>query len=94
MTDLMTYDDPRRPVTTLADLRTLDQAEVLEGYRDGHDDFPCSGNRSRSYWHGWQNGMVDHHHMELTPDQRALAKEAHQHMSKGLQLHESDDPKA
>lgn len=63
------------PVSTLADLDTLDDAEVLEGYRDGLANEPePGGNRSRSYWHGWRNGMVDHGHREIDAAQRELAR--------------------
>ena len=49
-----------KPVSTLEDLATLDDDEVLEGYRDGLANEPePGGNRSRSYWHGWRNGMAD-----------------------------------
>lgn len=47
-------------VRTIAEFRTLDEGEVLEGYFDGFQgkrapDCTCS----RSYWHDWRNGMVD-----------------------------------
>ncbi len=48
------------PVQTVEDFRTLDDGDVLEGYMDGFDGETEPGNtRSRSYWHGWRNGMVD-----------------------------------
>lgn len=47
-------------VETVADFRTLDEGEVLEGYLDG---FEAAGvpdsSRSRSYWHGWRNGVIE-----------------------------------
>jgi len=48
-------------VTTVKDLASLDQGEIVEGYMDGLDpDTPAPGeNRGRSYWHGWQNGRAD-----------------------------------
>lgn len=49
-----------KPVTTLADLDSLCDDEVNEGYRDGRAGEPEPGNnRSRSYWHGWRNGNGD-----------------------------------
>ena len=49
-----------RPVRTVEDFRTLDDGEVLDGYLSGFDGEAEPGNtRSRSYWHGWRNGMVD-----------------------------------
>jgi hypothetical protein len=48
------------PVITLEDLFSLDETEILDGYWDGRDGEPePKGNRSRAYWHGWRNGMVD-----------------------------------
>ena len=48
------------PVRTVEDFRTLDDGDVLEGYLGGFDGEPPPGsNRSRAYWHGWRNGMVD-----------------------------------
>jgi len=49
------------PVTTAADLDTLNDVDILEGYLDGTDlDTPEPGeNRGRAYWHGWQNGRGD-----------------------------------
>jgi hypothetical protein len=48
------------PVRTIADFRTLDESDVMEGYLDGFHDGPAPGSdRSRAYWHGWRNGRVD-----------------------------------
>lgn len=48
------------PVTTAAELATLDPAEVREGYADGLDGEPePGGNRSKAYWHGFRNGRND-----------------------------------
>jgi ribosome modulation factor len=63
------------PVRTLADLDTLDDAEVVEGYRDGLANEPEPGNnRSRSYWHGWRNGMSDRGLRAIDEAQRELAR--------------------
>lgn len=67
-------DEQRVPVVTGPDLRSLDSNEIVEGYNDGREGFPCSGNRSRAYWHGWQNGMVDSGRMEITSTQRLLVR--------------------
>lgn len=62
------------PVTTRADLETLDRDEIVEGYLDGYAGEPePGGNRSRSYWHGWRNGASDGKHREIDAAQRALA---------------------
>ena len=63
------------PVTTLAELDALDSGETAEGYNDGRaNEPPPSGNRSKSYWHGWRNGMVDGGHMPIDPAMRELAR--------------------
>lgn len=54
------------PVSTAADLALLDGDEIVEGYRAGLRGAPEPGSdKSRSYWHGWRNGMVDSHRMEM-----------------------------
>lgn len=71
MTDLA-----RKPVTTLAELDQLDGAEVIEGYMDAKDGITVVGdNRSKSYWHGWRNGMADSGQMPIDEAQRKLAHE-------------------
>lgn len=61
------------PVTTLAELDALDDAECVEGYFDGRDDAPEPGNnRSRSYWHGWRCGMMDAGRLDVPEAHRAL----------------------
>lgn len=64
------------PVSTKEDLSLLDENDVVEGYRAG-----CRGESepgsafSRSYWHGWRNGMVDSQRMEKDVDQARLARD-------------------
>jgi hypothetical protein len=49
------------PVRTKADLDSLDQADVLEGYRSAERGDPEPGeNRGRAFWHGWRNRMIDY----------------------------------
>jgi len=63
------------PVTTLSDLDTLDDTEMMEGYRDGYAGDPEPGNNhSRSYWHGWRNGRADGKHQPIDDAQRELAR--------------------
>lgn len=69
----------RVPVRDCADLATIDEAEILEGYWDGRTNEPCGGNRSRSYWHGWRNGMMDAHHLKGDKASAALARDYCQH---------------
>ena len=49
-----------QPVETLDDFATLDDGEILCGYLDGLKglESPLSA-MTRSYWHGWRNGLVD-----------------------------------
>jgi len=64
----------RFPVMTLEELDTLNSDDVIEGYFDGRANEPePGGNRSKSYWHGWRNGMVDGHHMEKDAAMAILA---------------------
>lgn len=49
-----------KPVETVADLLTLDKADILEGYLAAERGDPEPGpNRGRAYWHGWRNRMMD-----------------------------------
>ncbi len=60
------------PVQTVGDFRMLDDGETLEGYLDGfHGEAAPDSSRSRSYWHGWRNGMVDS--SRCLPDHAHLA---------------------
>jgi len=53
----------RTHVTTKEELVTLDQSEIVEGYLDGiGGELSCGDNRSKSYWHGFQNGQNDRLH--------------------------------
>lgn len=65
----------RVPITKLQELATLNDSEVIEGYHDGLEGFPCGENRSRSYWHGWRNGVVDGGYAQPDYAQTALAHE-------------------
>ena len=51
---------PDESVRTISEFRMLDDGEVLEGYLDGFSGMPIvTGVRSRSYMHGWRNGMIE-----------------------------------
>lgn len=51
---------PRRtapkPVTTVAELETLDEAMLVRGYRDGFKNSANWCEVGRAYWHGYLNG--------------------------------------
>jgi len=65
-------------VETAADLVLLDGDEIVAGYRGGLAGSAEPGSdRSRSFWHGWRNGMVDSRRAESDHAQRALVRELH-----------------
>ncbi len=64
------------PVETAKDLESLEDDEILEGYRAGLRGAPEPGSdKSRSYWHGWRNGSSDGGHREHDSSQSKLAEE-------------------
>lgn len=71
----MTADIKFAPVQTVQDLETLEPlSDMKEGYYAGlrGDDEP-GHNHGRAYWHGWRNGMMDSHRMEIDAAARRLA---------------------
>jgi ribosome modulation factor len=57
------------PLSTHAELDLLDMDDCVEGYRaglNGRTEEPGS-DKSKSYWHGWRNAMIDRRLME--PDE-------------------------
>jgi hypothetical protein len=55
------------PVATLEDLDSLDEQDIIAGYRSAARGDPEPGaNRGRAFWHGWRCGMFDLG--ELKPD--------------------------
>ena len=47
------------PVSTVADLNSLDDAEILAGYRHGWDNDKLPQDSTRSFWHGFNNARRD-----------------------------------
>lgn len=78
----LTLDDdeapPRRagprPVTTMEELRQLDEAALFRGYTAGRQNAADFAERDRGYWHGYLNGLVDGGHAKGTEEQAALAR--------------------
>tara|TARA_R110000823_G_scaffold226788_2_gene354338 strand:+ start:5165 stop:5521 length:357 start_codon:yes stop_codon:yes gene_type:complete len=72
-------EPPRRagpkPVTTLEELQTLDEAALVRGYRAGLSNSADWTERERGYWHGYLNGMVDGGHAKTSREQAELAHE-------------------
>ena len=65
------------PVSTLADLETLDGEQIAEGYRSFERGDPEPGpNRGRSFWHGWRNAAMDHHELQPDSASRQLIEES------------------
>ncbi len=49
------------PVRSKADLDTLEEAEIIEGYMSAERDDPEPGaNRGRAFWHGWRITFLCH----------------------------------
>lgn len=47
------------PVVTARDLVTLDGDEIEKGYYAARDGYVLKGDESRSFIHGWRNGVAD-----------------------------------
>lgn len=64
------------PVSTKADLDTLNDAEIVEGYLNFRRGDPEPGpNRGRSYWHGFMNAARDAGERPETSESARLAAE-------------------
>lgn len=64
------------PVTTLADLDTLDTAEIVEGYLSAERGDPEPGeNRGRAFWHGWRCRQMDYGELKSDDGHRRLVAE-------------------
>jgi ribosome modulation factor len=65
-----------QPVETKADLERLDDDEILAGYLAGlSGESEPGSDKSRAYWHGWRNGMVDSGRAQIDCAQVRLARE-------------------
>lgn len=48
------------PVTTLEELDSLNDDEIVEGYLSAERGDPEPGeNRGKAFWHGWRSRMMD-----------------------------------
>lgn len=62
-------------LTTFGELDVLNSDDVVAGYWAGRNGDPEPGNtHSRSYWHGWRNGMADSGRMRIDEEQCQLAQ--------------------
>ena len=63
-----------KTVDRCSDLACLDGDEVVAGYRAGLSGVAEPGStKSRSFWHGWRNGVVDSGRKSPDEAQRMLA---------------------
>lgn len=64
------------PVRALADLNSLDEDEIMDGYLSTRPGDPEPGrNRGRAFWHGWRNRMMDYRELPLDEASRQLVRE-------------------
>lgn len=68
------------PLTSAAELALIDDGDCVAGYHAGLDGEPEPGSdRSKSFWHGWRNGMIDSHRMPIDAAALALVRDMRQH---------------
>lgn len=67
---------PFERVRTKADLESLSQQDIFDGYLSAERGDPEPGeNRGRAYWHGWRNRMIDYGELPVDEASIALVKE-------------------
>lgn len=69
---------------TLDELSKLDDEQIMEGYLQARKGYVPSGYESKSFVHGWRNGMVDFGKCRPTADQMNLAREVVKHGFRSL----------
>lgn len=62
-------------IDTLEKLNALNDAEIVQGYREGWDDPRIPIGMSKSYMHGWLNAQVDQRRMKGSAAGAKLASE-------------------
>lgn len=63
-------------VSSINDLKNLDDSEMIAGYFSGTKGEKEPGsNKSKSFWHGWRNGLVDGGYADKDDEQAELAKQ-------------------
>jgi len=73
-----------KPVTTVEELQTLDEAAMVRGYRAGLGNAADFTERERGYWHGYLNGLVDGGHAKASAEQAELARASANRARAGL----------
>ncbi|MDR2112883.1 MAG: hypothetical protein LBQ62_07275 [Candidatus Accumulibacter sp.] len=65
-----------RPLSSITELAVIDEGECVAGYLAGLHGEPEPFNvKSKSYWHGWRNGMMDTGRLPHDEAARNLAAE-------------------
>lgn len=65
-----------QPLSSVRDLDVLDEDDCMAGYLAGLHGAPEPGSdKSKSYWHGWRNGMMDTGRLPHDEAARNLAAE-------------------
>ena len=65
-----------QPLSSVRELDVLDDDDCVAGYLAGLDGAPEPGSdKSKSYWHGWRNGMMDTGRLPHDEAARNLAAE-------------------
>jgi hypothetical protein len=68
------------PISSVAELALLNSDEIIEGYRSGSRGEPePDSTKSKSFWHGYRNGLVDFGHWKGDEHQTALARDCIAH---------------
>lgn len=65
-----------QPISSLRELDLLDADDIVAGYRAGRDGASEPGSdKSKSYWHGWRNAMMDRRQIPHDEASTSLARE-------------------
>ncbi|MGG4625199.1 hypothetical protein ACLPHD_12625 [Serratia odorifera] len=65
---------------TVEELTKLDNDEIVAGYRSGYQGDPePDSTKSKSFWHGYRNGLVDSGRWKGDEHQTALARDCIAH---------------
>lgn len=65
-----------QPLSTAAEADFLDMDDCVEGYMSGlrTEEEPGS-DKSKSFWHGWRNGMIDRGKIPIDEAAQNLCRE-------------------
>lgn len=64
------------PISSKAELAFVDESDCMAGYLSGLENSPHPGSdKSKSFWHGWRNGMMDKGNLRPDAASENLARE-------------------